>query len=82
MDTGSSDLWFETTECTNCPGGNGRLNTGQSSTITTTSHSVSFTYGQGKAQGNIATDTVSLAGFTISSQTFGVLLSSELLPLL
>ncbi|VDC04081.1 unnamed protein product [Peniophora sp. CBMAI 1063] len=71
MDTGSSDLWIETTECTNCPQGNAQLNTGQSSSISTSSNSVSFSYGQGQAQGTMATDTVSLAGFTISSQTFG-----------
>ena len=71
MDTGSSDLWIETTQCTNCPRGNAQLNTGSSSSIQTTSNSVSFSYGQGQAQGTMATDTVSLAGFTISSQVFG-----------
>ena len=72
MDTGSSDLWIETTQCTNCPRGNAQLNTGSSSSIQTTSNSVSFSYGQGQAQGTMATDTVSLAGFTISSQVFGM----------
>ena len=72
MDTGSSDLWIETTQCTNCPRVNAQLNTGSSSSIQTTSNSVSFSYGQGQAQGTMATDTVSLAGFTIGSQVFGM----------
>ncbi|KZV75095.1 acid protease [Peniophora sp. CONT] len=71
MDTGSSDLWIETTQCTNCPRGSAQLDTGRSSSISTTSNDVSFSYGQGRAQGTMATDSVSLAGFNISSQTFG-----------
>ncbi|KAI0031309.1 aspartic peptidase domain-containing protein, partial [Vararia minispora EC-137] len=71
LDTGSSDLWVQTTGCTNCPPGSGMLNTNQSSSIQTSSQSVSFSYGQGQAQGTMASSTVSFGGFTLNSQTFG-----------
>ncbi|KZV67009.1 acid protease [Peniophora sp. CONT] len=82
LDTGSADLWVLTTQCTNCTQGLAQLDTNRSSSIRTSTNNVSFVYGQGQAAGTVATDTVSLAGFTISNQSFGAVtqIADNILP--
>ncbi|KAJ9122273.1 hypothetical protein QFC22_001693 [Naganishia vaughanmartiniae] len=69
LDTGSADLWVA--------GSNIDLPTtfevSKSTTVKNTSTSFSITYGSGNAQGYLASDTVSLAGYTVPSQTFAVI---------
>ncbi|KAI0319007.1 aspartic peptidase domain-containing protein [Amylostereum chailletii] len=70
LDTGSSDLWLATTQCSNCPTGTPELNTASSSSIQSSTQSVSLRYGSGQASGTLAQDTVSFGSFTISNQVF------------
>ncbi|KZV73510.1 acid protease [Peniophora sp. CONT] len=70
LDTGSSDLWFATTDCQDCPSGTPEFNTSQSSTLNTTSETVLLQYGTGNATGTLLQDTVSLGSYTIPNQAF------------
>ncbi|KZT71687.1 acid protease, partial [Daedalea quercina L-15889] len=90
MDTGSSDLWLASKSCSGCPSDtpefdNSSSSTFKSNTSTTSSTSsngqVEITYGSGEVQGSLGSDTVSLGGQTVSSQTFLVVddVSSDLL---
>lgn len=73
LDTGSSDLWVAGTACTSssCRSTN-LFNSGSSSTYQSSNAPFDITYGSGAAEGIIATDTVSLAGFTVTGQTLAV----------
>jgi Eukaryotic aspartyl protease len=71
LDTGSSELWFAGTNCTNCPPGTADFDTTKSSTFQPGTQSVNISYGSGTASGTIATDTVSMGPFTLPSQTLG-----------
>lgn len=94
MDTGSSDLWLASSSCSGCPSDTPEFTSSSSSSFKSNSSStsssghgggsngeVSITYGSGDVQGALGTDTVSLAGQTVSSQTFLVVdtVSSNLL---
>jgi hypothetical protein len=71
MDTGSSDLWVVDSVCKECTG----LTTyqvGESSTLKETSSPFNVSYGSGDVNGVIATETVSMAGFTTTEQYFGL----------
>ncbi|VDC07600.1 unnamed protein product [Peniophora sp. CBMAI 1063] len=70
LDTGSSDLWFATTACTNCPTGTPEFDTSKSSSLNTSSQTIRLSYGSGTASGNLLQDTVSLGPYTISNQIF------------
>jgi cathepsin D len=73
LDTGSADFWVSATECTtaNCVG-LAKFNEGASSTFQNSSQGFTIQYGQGAVQGHMAGDTVSLAGYTVYSQSFAV----------
>ncbi|KAJ8486927.1 hypothetical protein ONZ51_g4529 [Trametes cubensis] len=60
LDTGSSDLWVASTNCLSCgvTGPNGQ------------EQEITIRYGSGSVAGILATDTVSMAGFTVNPQTF------------
>ncbi|KAI0033024.1 aspartic peptidase domain-containing protein [Vararia minispora EC-137] len=73
VDTGSADLWFPV-DCNGCTGR--QFDSTRSSTYRPSGHAFSVTYGSGSVQGVLATDVVTIAGLTISSQTFGAV-SSE-----
>lgn len=86
LDTGSSDLWVASTECRSCDSQTPAFDPTKSSTI---EHSqtpdgrttVTIRYGSGQVAGQVATDTVSMGGFTSTGQTLLVAtqLSSGLL---
>ena len=78
LDTGSSELWFAGTNCTNCPPGTADFDTTKSSTFQPGTQSVNISYGSGTASGTIATDTVSMGPFTLPSQTLGATIITSL----
>jgi len=72
-DTGSSNLWVESSTCS----GNGcnapqKFDTSASSTYKTSGQSLSIQYGSGSINGVEATDTVSFANVTVTNQGVGV----------
>ncbi|PCH35995.1 acid protease [Wolfiporia cocos MD-104 SS10] len=74
LDTGSSDLWLATTSCTSCPDQTPEFNPSSSSTLVQNNTSgqnseIEIQYGSGAVKGTLASDTVSMAGFTVDSQT-------------
>ncbi|KAI0793728.1 aspartic peptidase domain-containing protein [Fomes fomentarius] len=73
LDTGSSDLWLAasdglTTTTDSIP----TFNPNASSTFEDLSQTFSISYGSGAARGTLGQDIVQMAGFQVSSQTFGV----------
>jgi cathepsin D len=76
LDTGSSDLWLPSQNCPTCTTGSPIFDTSKSSTFkgTPTSSSsnaeISIGYGSGAVQGTLGSDTVTMGGFTVPSQTF------------
>ncbi|KIY53016.1 acid protease, partial [Fistulina hepatica ATCC 64428] len=73
IDSGSADLWLASSSCSSgCSSVGPTFNPSDSSTFSNKSTAFSITYGSGSAQGYLATDTVQMAGFSVSSQTFAV----------
>ncbi|KAF9805834.1 hypothetical protein IEO21_08923 [Rhodonia placenta] len=72
LDTGSSDLWFSSTDCSGCPSDTPSFSTSASSTYkpNTSTEGISITYGTGSVDGVLGSDTVSMAGLTVAQQTF------------
>lgn len=64
LDTGSSDMWTVQ--------GKRNWNPASSSTFENTTTAFHISYGSGDVSGTLASDTVSLAGHTSSSQTFAI----------
>lgn len=83
LDTGSSDLWIASTNCTNTTGcvDIPLYNTTHSTTQLDMNTSFSVKYGSGSASGDILQDYVSLGGFNVSSQAFALVdnVSNDLL---
>ncbi|KAJ7093224.1 aspartic peptidase domain-containing protein [Mycena epipterygia] len=71
LDTGSSDLWVASTDCNNqdCESVS-RFSPWRSSTLTTTGIPFILNYLVGKAQGQIAFDTVQFGPFQVLAQIF------------
>ncbi|KAG0741624.1 hypothetical protein G6F57_011739 [Rhizopus arrhizus] len=70
FDTGSSDLWFASSLCTNCGSSQTKYNPNQSRTYAKDGRAWSISYGDGSsASGILGTDTVVLGGLTIQRQT-------------
>jgi aspartyl protease len=76
LDTGSSDLWFATSNCAGCSKNTPVLDTTKSSSIQLGTQRVSLNYGSGSASGVIIRDTITMGPFTVNPQTFGVYFSS------
>lgn len=73
LDTGSADFWLVDTECTSSQcDGTALFNPSASSTYKSSSNPFQITYGTGAVKGTLSADTVSLAGYTVDSQTFAV----------
>lgn len=68
----SADLWVPSTSCsaTVCP--YSRFDSSASSTFKNLNQPFTLTYGVGSVNGTYATDTVTIAGATISNQQFGL----------
>ncbi|GHJ87143.1 hypothetical protein NliqN6_3545 [Naganishia liquefaciens] len=75
LDTGSADLWVTSTTCASstCNTLPTKFDATKSNTFKNSSTPFTITYGSGNAQGYLATDTVSLADYTVPSQTFAVI---------
>ena len=73
LDTGSSDLWLPTSSCTSssCKGLT-LYDPTSSSTYQSSSQKFSITYGSGAVTGTACADTVSMAGYTVFSQSFNI----------
>ncbi|KAI0630205.1 protease [Trametes polyzona] len=71
FDTGSSDLWVPSNNCTTNCNGKDKYNPSSSSTSSRKSGTFSIQYGDGsKVSGPVFTDTVSVAGITVKNQYF------------
>ncbi|KAF8867690.1 aspartic peptidase domain-containing protein [Infundibulicybe gibba] len=70
LDTGSSDLWVVSTTCQACDSTIPRFNPSSSTTLKMPGTNTTIRYAIGRVTGQIATDTVTMGGYTINSQTF------------
>ncbi|KAF9556706.1 acid protease [Agrocybe pediades] len=73
LDTGSSDLWVASTDCTACSRSTPLFDSTKSSTFQGSdagSRPITIRYGSGRVSGTLSQDTVSMGSFTIPSQTF------------
>lgn len=70
FDTGSSDLWVESTSCSSCSGA--EYNPSASSTSSDQGRTFTISYGDGsQTSGEVYTDTVTVAGLTANAQAVG-----------
>ncbi|KAF8745837.1 peptidase A1 family, partial [Rhizoctonia solani] len=69
LDTGSSDLWFQSEACVGCDGA--KIST-TSSSLQQTGRPFSIRYGSGAVQGTIVSDHVEMGGFAVDSQVMGL----------
>ncbi|ORE02091.1 rhizopuspepsin 6 precursor [Rhizopus microsporus var. microsporus] len=73
FDTGSSDLWFASTLCTNCGSSQRRYDPSKSKTYKKDGRKWSIRYGDGSSSnGILGKDTVNLGGLAIKQQTIGI----------
>jgi len=73
LDTGSADLWVASTTCAACDKTTPVYDASASSSTKTAAAAnpeVTIRYGSGAVAGTLASDTVSLGGFTVDSQVF------------
>ncbi|KAH8555913.1 aspartic peptidase domain-containing protein [Umbelopsis sp. PMI_123] len=71
VDTGSSDLWVPSSDCTTtagCPGA--KFDASKSSTYKNASIPFNITYASGSSQGSYGYDKLQIAGYTIEKQLF------------
>lgn len=72
LDTGSADLWIAGSSCTTSCSGITTFDSSSSSSFKNLSTAFSITYGSGEASGTLGEDTIQMAGFSVSNQTFAV----------
>ncbi|KAF8609037.1 acid protease [Ceratobasidium sp. AG-I] len=72
LDTGSSDMWLQSTTCVQCTGKT--FDPASSSSLSNSSTPFSISYGIGSAKGTAVSDVVSIgsSGFTIQDQVWGL----------
>ncbi|KAH7335273.1 acid protease [Rhizoctonia solani] len=72
LDTGSSDLWLASSTCyTGCQGVP-TFNGANSSSFQNLTTAFSIRYGSGQAAGELGSDTMQMAGFQVTGQTFAL----------
>lgn len=73
LDTGSSDLWYmgASSSCSDCSGIT-PFQSSKSSSFESSGKTFDLTYGSGGVQGQVATDTVRVAGATLRNASLGV----------
>lgn len=72
LDSGSADLFLIGSGCTSSTcSGIQAFDSSASSSFTSTGQAFAITYGSGTASGTLGKDVVQMAGFQVSSQTFG-----------
>jgi cathepsin D len=78
LDTGSSDLWVTSSQCTACASGGPEFDSTKSTSFVASSNvqPVTIQYGSGSVEGVLGQDTVSMGGFTVAQQTFSKFLLS------
>ncbi|CAE6529608.1 unnamed protein product [Rhizoctonia solani] len=69
LDTGSSDLWFQSDTCMGCEGAKIKST---SSSLQQTGRPFGIRYGSGAVQGVIVSDHVEMGGFAIENQVMGL----------
>ncbi|KAF7356632.1 Aspartic peptidase A1 [Mycena venus] len=72
LDTGSADLWVAGNTCTTGCSSVPTFDSSTSSSFTDKGTAFSIEYGSGEARGTLASDTVQMAGFSVSNQVFAV----------
>ncbi|KAI9321687.1 aspartic peptidase domain-containing protein [Dichotomocladium elegans] len=76
LDTGSPSFWLPDIPCTTgCPGG--QFNPASSSSFKSLNIPFGIEYAIGSANGTYGTDTVSIAGLTVTDQIFGLVNSTK-----
>jgi len=70
-DTGSSNLWVPSKDCTNCKKTGGRYDSSKSSSYAKNGESFALQYGTGSCKGFLSTDETGIGGATIHNFTFG-----------
>jgi len=70
LDTGSSDLWFATSNCAGCSRNTPVLDPTKSSSLQLGTQRIALNYGSGSASGVLAHDTVTMGPFTVNPQSF------------
>ncbi|KAF7336898.1 Aspartic peptidase A1 [Mycena venus] len=81
LDTGSSDLWVAGNTCTSGCSSVPTFDSSASSSFADKGTAFNIVYGHGEAGGTLASETVQMAGFSVSNQVFAVCdqVSSDLL---
>ncbi|KAJ7252761.1 acid protease [Mycena haematopus] len=72
LDTGSADLWVAGSPCSTGCSNVATYDASASSTFTNKSTPFDIQYGSGEAVGTLASETVQMAGFSVSNQVFAV----------
>ncbi|KAJ7588116.1 aspartic peptidase A1 [Mycena floridula] len=72
LDTGSADLWIADSSCQSGCDGIQTFDSSASSTFATQNKNFGITYGSGAASGQLGTDTVQMAGFSVSAQVLAL----------
>ncbi|CAO3686844.1 unnamed protein product [Rhizopus stolonifer] len=75
LDTGSSDLWIPSSQCTQCP--SIRFAESKSSTFNQTARNFDAEYGSGSAKGTTGYDTITLGELTCPDQILGLAFSTS-----
>ena len=80
FDTGSSNLWVPSVQCSNCGAIHPKYVSANSSTYVANGASFNIQYGSGPCSGFISQDTVNFGGFQITNQQFAEVTDTSGLP--
>jgi len=70
-DSGSSNLWVPSKECTNCKADGGKYDSSKSAKYTKNGQAFNLQYGTGSCNGFLSSDEVTLGGLTLEDFVFG-----------